>query len=118
MKACAKEFSFKRGWVEKGLVKIQADGHEVCVKAGQSFFTAPGTRRQWFKAGTRLLSVGFRCQWPDGSPLHKAELNVVMSQADVKLPFMATNPRFTELAQAVWFSVYVSTLEASQPQAD
>ena len=134
-------------WVEKGLVKIQADGHEVSVKAGQSFFTAPGTRRQWFKAGTRLLSVGFRCQWPDGSPLHKAELNVVMSQAKTAGLREATRSLFTsvhgnqsevtyrssieiflrpfsewcrvEAAFRLWFSVYVSTLEASgiQPQS-
>jgi AraC-like DNA-binding protein len=133
-------------WVEKGLVKIQADGHEICVKAGESFFTAPGTRRQWFKIGTRLLSVGFRCQWLDGSPLYKTDLNLVMTQSKMAALHEATQSLFTsvhgsqsevtyqngieamprsfsewclvEAAFRQWFSVYVDSLEASgiQPQ--
>ena len=128
-------------WVEKGQVKIQADGHEICVKAGHSFFTAPGPRRQWFKTSTRLLSVGFRCLWPDGSPLHKTDLNLVMSQSKTAALHEATRSLFTsvhgsqsevtyqngieamarpfsewcrvEAAFRQWFSVYVDSLEAS-----
>ena len=42
------EITVPAGWfrVEKGQARIQADGREIIVKAGQSFFTAPGTRRQ------------------------------------------------------------------------
>ncbi len=63
-------------WVESGSGRIQAGGREIRLKAGQSFFTAPGTRRQWFAEGTRLLSVGFRCQWPGGAPVFQTGLNI------------------------------------------
>jgi AraC-like DNA-binding protein len=126
-------------WVEKGQARIQADGREVIVKHGQSFFTAPGTRRQWFAAGTRLLSVGFRCQWPDGMPVFGAGLNVAPSSAKTTRLLEATHALFLavhgrmkevtyhngvavvsrslsdwckhETAFRHWFSVYVSTLE-------
>ncbi len=126
-------------WVEKGQARIQADGRRIIVKAGQSFFTAPGTRRQWFAAGTRLWSVGFRCQWPDGMPVFGAGLNV--AHGCTKTPrlleatqalFLAVHGRKKEItyhegiasasrsmsdwckheaAFRHWFSVYVSTLE-------
>ncbi|MBV6500951.1 MAG: HTH-type transcriptional activator RhaS [Prosthecobacter sp.] len=63
-------------WVEAGLVKIRVEGREVVIRPGDGFFTAPGTRRQWFAEGTRLMSVGLRSDWPDGSPLFKSGLNV------------------------------------------
>lgn len=82
-------------WVEAGLVKIQADGREVIIRPGDGFFTAPGTRRQWFAEGTRLLSAGLRSDWPDGSPLMKAGLNVRQG-ARASLPLKAaTEALFT-----------------------
>lgn len=68
-------------WVECGEGRIWAGGSEIRVRAGQSFYTAPGMRRQWFADGTRLLSVGFRCQWPCGTPVFQAGLNTTNSAA-------------------------------------
>lgn len=63
-------------FVERGEGRIRADGNEIIVTRGHAFFSAPGPRRQWFAKGTRLLSVGFRCQWPDGRPVFCSELNL------------------------------------------
>lgn len=63
-------------WVEAGQVRIRVEDREVVIRSGEGFFTAPGTRRQWFAEGTRLMSVGLRSDWPDGSPLFKPGLNV------------------------------------------
>ncbi len=81
-------------WVECGSGRIRAGGREIVVKAGQSFFTAPGTRRQWFAAGTRLLSVGFRCQWPSGAPVFQAGLNVTATASRSADLLMATRSLF------------------------
>jgi len=71
------------GWfqVERGLAQIETGGHLVSVKPGQAYFSAPGTRRQWFAPGTRLLSVGLRCLTPGGLPLFQDGLNLVVSAA-------------------------------------
>ena len=62
-------------FVEQGEGRLRADGKEFAVKRGEAFFSAPGPRRHWFAPGTRLLSVGFRCQWPDGQPVFRTALN-------------------------------------------
>jgi len=62
-------------FVEQGGGRICANGKQFNVKRGEAFFSAPGPRRHWFEPGTRLLSVGFRCQWPDGRPVFRAGLN-------------------------------------------
>ncbi len=135
------EITVPAGWfrVEKGQARIQADGREIIVKAGQSFFTAPGTRRQWFADGTRLLSVGFRCQWPGGMSVFGTGLNIALSSAKTTRLLEATRALFFaihgrkkevtyhegiasasrslkdwcnhEAAFRHWFGVYVSTLE-------
>ena len=64
-------------FVEQGSGRIRADGKEIAVKRGEAFFSAPGPRRHWFAPGTKLLSVGFRCQWPDGRPVFRNGLNFV-----------------------------------------
>lgn len=137
----AQEITVPAGWfyVEEGLVKIQADGREMAVKPGQSFFTAPGTRRQWFAKGTKLTSVGFRCEWPGGAPVFKTGLNAVLSPTKSAALLSATQVLFSavhgrkrvvtyregtaavprgvadwcrhEAAFREWFSVYVQTLE-------
>ena len=61
-------------FVERGEVRIRAEGAEIVVPRGQAFFSAPGPRQHWFAKNTRLLSVGFRSQWPDGSPLFRSGL--------------------------------------------
>jgi len=126
-------------WVEAGLAKIRTEGREIIVKPGQSFFTAPGTRRQWFAQGTKLLSVGFRCEWPGGAPVFKAGLNVMLPRAkstplrvaaeilfkavhgpcrevtypDAILPQTMTLKQWSqrEAGFRMWFELYVSTLE-------
>lgn len=62
-------------FVEQGEGRIRADGKEFILKCGSAFFSAPGPRRHWFAPGTRLLSVGFRSQWPDGRPVFRTGLN-------------------------------------------
>lgn len=62
-------------FVEQGGGRTRVDGKEFAVKRGEAFFSAPGPRRHWFAPGTRLLSVGFRCQWPDGRPVFRSGLN-------------------------------------------
>jgi AraC-like DNA-binding protein len=65
-------------FVESGAVKIRAEGREILVPPKHVFFSAPGLRQQWFEPETRLLSVGLRCQWPDGVPMFKAGLNIAL----------------------------------------
>jgi AraC-like DNA-binding protein len=86
----SEEITVPSGWfrVEAGLVKIRADGQEIVIRPGEGFFTAPGTRRQWFAEGTRLMSVGLRSDRPDGSPLFKPGLNV-RQNARFSLPLKA-----------------------------
>ncbi len=62
-------------FVETGRVKIRAGGKLIDVPRDHAFFSAPGPRRQWFAPRTRLLSVGFRANWPDGAPLYAEGLN-------------------------------------------
>lgn len=65
-------------FVDRGEARLRAEGREVVALPGQAFFSKPGLRRQWFAPGTRLLSVGFRSHWPDGSPLLSVGLNCVL----------------------------------------
>lgn len=127
-------------FVEAGEVRIQTEGRSLSVAEGQCFFTAPGTRRQWFAPGTRLLSVGLRCHWADGRPLHPSGLNCIFPdrktaalQRETRLLYRAvhgqkkevTYPQATtaaglslqdwarrDAAFARWFHTYVQTLES------
>lgn len=81
-------------WVERGLAKIETHGQLLTLKPGQSFFSAPGIRRQWFASGTRLLSVGLRCLTPDGLPLFQEGLNVAGSLSASKPLLKATQTLF------------------------
>lgn len=67
-------------WVDCGLVRIEVEGRLITVRPGQSFFSAPGTRRQWFATGTRLLSVGLRCLTSKGLPLFREGLNLTATR--------------------------------------
>ena len=77
-------------FVEEGEGRIQADGREIIIPKGHVFFTAPGSRRQWFAQGTKLLSVGFRSLWPDGTPLLQAGMNIALPQRRVAALHAAT----------------------------
>jgi AraC-like DNA-binding protein len=72
-------------FVERGEVRICVDGEEVVVPRGSAFFSASGLRQHWFAKNTVLLSVGFRCTWPDGTPLHRTGLNFVVSATELRL---------------------------------
>ncbi|OYW31406.1 MAG: hypothetical protein B7Z47_01200 [Chthoniobacter sp. 12-60-6] len=122
-------------FVERGEVRIRADGKEICVPRGQGFFSSPHLRRHWFAPNTSLLSVGFRSQWPDGTSLFRNALNFTASapslrQATRKLFASIHGPRkivtyrqaieataysaaewaAREAAFAAWFSVWIETL--------
>ena len=77
-------------FVEKGRVDIEAHGRRFAVPAGAAFFSAPGPRRHFFAAGTRLLSVGFRCRRADGLPLYAKGLNLLASTARLRSLHRAT----------------------------
>jgi AraC-like DNA-binding protein len=77
-------------FVEKGRVDIEAHGRRFAVPAGTAFFSAPGPRRHFFAAGTRLLSVGFRCRRADGLPLYAKGLNLLASTARLRSLHRAT----------------------------
>lgn len=82
-------------FVESGRAIIRAGRQEIEVPAGHTFFTAPGNRRQWFEEDTRMLSVGLRCQWPDGLPLYSAGLNMALPTRQLKKLYEATQALFT-----------------------
>ncbi len=81
-------------FVERGEVRIQSDGKETLVPRGQAFFSSPRLRRHWFAPGTRLLSVGFRSQWPDGTSLFRDALNFA---AEASALCTATQQLFTRI---------------------
>jgi len=81
-------------WVEAGCARLRTSGRESIVKPGQSFFSAPGIRQQWFSKGTRLLSVGFRCDWPSGEPVFQSGLNVMLTPAKSGVLLAATRQLF------------------------
>ena len=121
VEAWSQEITVPSGWfsVEAGLVRIQADGHELLVKPGQSFSTAPGMRRQWFAKGTKLLSVGFRCEWPGGAPVFRAGLNAVLSKARSSALLSATQMLFKAVHGRKPLVTYQEgTAHVSRPMAD
>jgi AraC-like DNA-binding protein len=71
-------------FVEQGSGRIRADGKEFTVKRGEAFFSAPGPRQHWFAPGTRLLSVGFRCLWPDERLVFRSGLNFAAKSAKLR----------------------------------
>lgn len=98
-------------FVEQGGGCIGVEGREIAVKRGEAFFSAPGPRRHWFTPGTRLLSVGFRCQWPDGRPVFRTGLN-----------FAAKSPRLLDATLELFRNVHrgrkaVTFREAVKPVA-
>ncbi|MDZ4401995.1 helix-turn-helix domain-containing protein [Prosthecobacter sp.] len=122
-------------FVERGEVRIRADGNEMAVSRGQAFFSAPGLRRHWFAKNTRLLSVGFRIAWPDGTPLFRSGLNFATKSPKLRLATLelfrrvhrgkksvgfrdAVMPKIRSLAGwaaheaefAAWFVVFIETL--------
>lgn len=71
-------------FVEQGGGRIRVEGCELEVNRGQAFFSAPGLRQHWFQPGSRLLSVGFRSYWPDGTPLFRQDLNMVLKSPQLR----------------------------------
>lgn len=81
-------------FVERGEVRIRADGKEIRVPRGQAFFSSPHLRQHWFAPGTCLLSVGFRAQWPDGTSLFRNALNFTAATSALRT---ATRKLFTTI---------------------
>jgi hypothetical protein len=123
-------------FVERGEVRIQADGKEIRVPRGQAFFSSPHVRRHWFAPGTCLLSVAFSSQWPDGTSLFRNALNfnastpslrqatrqlftrihapkktVTYRQATEAATYTATEWASRVAAFAAWFVVWLETLQ-------
>ena len=83
-------------FIEQGSGRIRADGQEFAVKRGEAFFSAPGPRQHWFAPETRLLSVGFRCQWPDERPVFRRGLNFAAKSPKL---YAATKTLFSTVHQ-------------------
>ncbi|TDU73386.1 AraC-like DNA-binding protein [Prosthecobacter fusiformis] len=84
-------------FVQSGQVKIDVGREVIVVGKGDAFFSAPGTRRQWFDEDTRLLSVGLHCRWPDGLHLYQTGLDVAVPGKRLKLLHEATRTLFTQV---------------------
>lgn len=90
-------------FIEQGSGRIRADGQEIAVKRGEAFFSAPGPRQHWFAPGTRLLSVGFRCQWPDERPVFRRGLNFAAKSAALRTATLELFRRVHRGRKAVTF---------------
>lgn len=124
-------------FVERGEVRIRTDGREIIVPRGQAFFSSPQLRRHWFAPGTHLLSVGVRCQWPDGTSFFRNALNfaaaapelrkatlrlfaaihgkkkqVTYREATADSAFTSQAWAVREAAFAVWFAAWMETLQS------
>ncbi len=97
-------------FVERGEVRIRADGKATLVPCGQAFFSSPHLRRHWFAAHTRLLSVGFRSQWPDGTSLFRNALNFAAETPALR---KATRQLFTSIHSAQKVVTYRQAIEPS-----
>ena len=93
-------------FVERGEVRIRADGKETIVPPGRAFFSSPHLRRHCFAAHTRLLSVGFRSQWPDGTSLFRDALN-----------FAAEAPALRSATQLLFTHIYAPRKVVTYRQA-
>lgn len=123
-------------FVERGEVRIRAEGKETLVPRGHAFFSSPRLRRHWFAENTRLLSVGFHSQWPDGTSLFRDALNFVAEapalrkatrqlfasihgaqevvtyrQAIEVVSYSASEWAAREAAFAAWFAVWMEALQ-------
>ena len=90
-------------FVEQGSGRIGVEGREIAVKRGEAFFSAPGPRRHWFAPGTKLLSVGFRCQWPDGRPVFRTGLGFAAKSAALRAATLELFRRVHRGRKAVTF---------------
>jgi AraC-like DNA-binding protein len=97
-------------FVERGEVRIRADGKEIVVPRGQAFFSSPHLRRHWFAEHTSLLSVGFRSQWPDGTSLFRDALNFAAETPALR---KATQQLFTGIHAPQKIVTYRQAIEPS-----
>ncbi len=81
-------------FVLQGLARIEAAGRRVEIPAGAGILAAPGIRRQWFAQDTRLLSVGYRANWPNGLPVVAVGLNRLVSGPEMGRLVAATRRLF------------------------
>lgn len=69
------------GWlVLKGNVTVTAEGQTVSAREGEWIFPKPVPRHQKFSPEAEILSISFRMEWPDGDPLFKKGLSLVLKK--------------------------------------
>jgi len=68
--------------VLKGGVTVTADGEQVSAREGEWMFPKPVSRYQRFSKDAEILSINFRMEWPDGDPLFKKGLSLVLKSKD------------------------------------
>ena len=68
--------------VLKGGVTVTADGAQVSAREGEWLFPKPVPRYQRFSKDAEILSICFRMEWPDGDPLFKKGLSLVLRSKD------------------------------------
>ncbi len=68
--------------VLKGGVTVTADGGQVSAREGEWLFPKPVPRYQHFSKDAEILSINFRMEWPDGDPLFKDGLSLVLQSKD------------------------------------
>ncbi|HEY9249511.1 MAG TPA: AraC family transcriptional regulator [Rariglobus sp.] len=68
--------------VLKGDVAVTADGEQVSAREGEWLFPKPVPRYQRFSKDAEILSINFRMEWPDGDPLFKKGLSLMLKSRD------------------------------------
>lgn len=68
--------------VLKGGVTVTADGSQVAAREGEWLLPKPVPRDQRFSKDAEILSINFRMEWPDGEPLFKKGLSLVLKSQD------------------------------------
>lgn len=66
--------------VLRGNVTVTADGENAIAREAEWIFPKPVPRHQKFSPGAEILSVSFRLEWPDGDPLFKKGLSLVLNK--------------------------------------
>lgn len=67
--------------MQRGAVRVRAQGQSWSARAGEWIFPPAGERSQEFSADARLLSVRFRAQWPTGEDFYRTGLGLVLPAA-------------------------------------
>ncbi len=78
------EFTNSAAWlVREGWAEVEHDGIKYRAFPGQWLIVRPGARVQSFPQGARVLSIAFDARWPDGTPLYRDGLSLILDAVDV-----------------------------------